>query len=297
MRPYWIGAAALGALLSIAPATAITATQATDEQTAAVPCGDCHDQADVFATNPHARGYAKEAISEVCTSCHGDGTAHIEGGGDKELITVPRGRQGAEETCRMCHDLTSDKRSHAGGAHANSAAVNCLSCHSIHSSEARAAHLLVKRDPGLCSECHSTQAASFRNSPYAHKVGRGAIGCTSCHDPHARPGRENLKTTKAGEPACLECHTEKRGPFVFSHGAMEAGDCMSCHDPHGSPNPKQLIRTRVDQLCLECHSPLTSATLGSQPPSFHNLTSPRYRNCTTCHAAIHGSNRSPQLLK
>jgi nitrate/TMAO reductase-like tetraheme cytochrome c subunit len=55
----------------------------------------------------------------------------------------------------------------------------------------------------------------------------------------------------------------------------------------------------VAQLCIECHSPIASVstTFGSQPPSFHNLSLPRYQNCTTCHVAIHGSNRDPQLLK
>ena len=58
-----------------------------------------------------------------------------------------------------------------------------------------------------------------------------------------------------------------------------------------------LKRATVAQLCIECHSPLTTGTLGSQPPSFHNLRLPRYQNCTTCHVAVHGSNRDPQLLK
>jgi hypothetical protein len=58
-----------------------------------------------------------------------------------------------------------------------------------------------------------------------------------------------------------------------------------------------LKRARVDQLCLECHSPIAGTTLGSQPPSFHNIRLPRYQNCTVCHTAIHGSNRSPVLLK
>ena len=58
-----------------------------------------------------------------------------------------------------------------------------------------------------------------------------------------------------------------------------------------------LTRPTVSQLCLECHSPISGGTLGSQPPSFHDLLSPRYRNCTTCHVAIHGSNSSPELLK
>jgi predicted CXXCH cytochrome family protein len=72
---------------------------------------------------------------------------------------------------------------------------------------------------------------------------------------------------------------------------------MSCHEPHGSVKPSALTRTRVDQLCLECHSPITGGTLGSQPPSIHDLRSPRYRECTVCHVAIHGSNTSTLFLK
>jgi DmsE family decaheme c-type cytochrome len=121
--------------------------------------------------------------------------------------------------------------------------------------------------------------------------------CASCHDPHGRRGDNALKRTRADELPCVSCHAEKRGPFVFSHVTGVAGDCMSCHEPHGSSNPKQLIRARVDQLCLECHSTLNASTLGSQPPSFHNIRLPRYQNCTTCHVAVHGSNRSPALLK
>jgi hypothetical protein len=33
------------------------------------------------------------------------------------------------------------------------------------------------------------------------------------------------------------------------------------------------------------------------PPSFHNLNSPTYRNCTTCHVMIHGSNFDRLFLK
>ena len=58
-----------------------------------------------------------------------------------------------------------------------------------------------------------------------------------------------------------------------------------------------LQRAQVYQLCIECHSNLGHETLGSQPPAFHNLNLARYRNCTTCHVAVHGSNRSPALLK
>lgn len=282
------------------------ATCAFAQEPAAPSCADCHEQATAFASNPHARGSMKEGSvpNDVCAMCHGDGTEHIEGGGDKEKIGVPRGRAGADDTCLLCHDTTTDRRTSRGGIHANSDGVNCLTCHSIHSSSPKSAHLVATAELDLCGSCH-TQAASFRTRPYAHKLDRGGMACSSCHEPHGRTQSaarsfalsNHLRTTKAGEIACLSCHSEKRGPYVFGHGSVEAGDCTSCHEVHGSSNPKQLKRAAVAQVCIECHSPIAVATLGSQPPSFHNLSSARYQNCTTCHVAIHGSNRDPQLLK
>ena len=37
--------------------------------------------------------------------------------------------------------------------------------------------------------------------------------------------------------------------------------------------------------------------LPAHVPAFHDLHSPRYRECTVCHVAVHGSNTSPGLLK
>jgi DmsE family decaheme c-type cytochrome len=219
----------------------------------------------------------------------------MESGGDTGQIAIPRGLQGANETCLMCHDQSNARQSHRTGMHANSNAVHCLSCHSIHSEQPK---LLAREETLVCASCHSSQAASFRNKPYSHRLGRGGMSCSSCHEPHGRPGDENLRRTAAGETACASCHSDKRGPFVFQHGGNAmAADCANCHEPHGSVNPAQLRRTSVAQLCMECHSPITHEQLGSMPPSFHNLNSARYQNCTTCHVAVHGSNRSPQLLK
>lgn len=282
------------------------AKAAEPQAEAAMSCGDCHEQAKAFVNNPHARGSVKkgEVSSDVCQTCHGDGTEHIAGGGDKSKINKPAGLKGSEETCMMCHDTATAKVSRHGSMHANSKAVNCLSCHSIHNADARAPHLVAKPQLQLCGTCH-TQAASFRNRAYAHRLGEGGMECSSCHEPHGRgseAGRSltmagHLKTTPTGESACVNCHTEKRGPFVFQHGGYAAADCTTCHDPHGSSNPKQLRRATVMQVCIECHSPIQTVSLGSQPPSFHNLLDARYQNCTTCHVAVHGSNRSPQLLK
>ena len=275
------------------------------EEPAPVPsCGDCHDeQFKVFTTNPHGVGQAPSPATPipnaVCEKCHGDGKAHIEGGGDKALIFKPAGQEGSDKTCLTCHDVTTDRISRRGGPHANAKTVNCLTCHSIHT--AKATPLLVKPQLALCATCHSTQVASFRNKPYAHRIGSGGMECSSCHEPHGRNGRDMLRKTVSGELPCVNCHTRQRGPFVFQHGAFAIGDCMTCHEPHGSSNRNRLIRSNVAQLCLECHAaiPLASGgnTLGSQPPSFHNLSLARYQDCTTCHVAVHGSDRDPQLMK
>ena len=88
---------------------------------------------------------------------------------------------------------------------------------------------------------------------------------------------------------CGRCHTEKQGPFLFEHAAIRLRGCQGCDEPHGSNNPKMLIRTEMTSLCLECHS-RSANVITAQPPSLHNLNSATYRNCTTCHVMIHGSN-------
>jgi DmsE family decaheme c-type cytochrome len=280
--------------------------QATPAEEAVTPsCSDCHDQAKAFVTNPHARGGVTKGVvsNDVCSTCHGDGTEHMELGGDKTKITVPRGRTGSDETCMLCHDTATDRMSRRG-MHANSNQVSCLTCHSVHSADPRSPHLVAKPQLALCGTCH-TQSASMRAKPYGHRLDRGGMTCSSCHEPHGRRSTAerslaltgHLRRTHSGEAPCLSCHTEKRGPFVFSHGGAELAECTTCHETHGSSNPKQLVRATVQQVCIECHSPTATATLGSQPPSFHNLSLPRYQNCTTCHTAVHGSNRDPQLLK
>lgn len=269
-------------------------------------CSDCHDEAKVFATNVHARGGVTKGVvsNDVCTACHGDGTEHIQSGGDKTKISKPVGRVGSDDVCLLCHETSTDRISRKGGMHANSATVNCLTCHSIHHPDPRSPHLVAKPQLALCGSCH-TQSAGFRNKPYAHRLGRGGMECSSCHEPHGRPSTsvrsmamlDPLRSTPAGEAPCLNCHADKRGPWVFPHGANAVGDCTSCHEVHGSSNPKQLKRANVWQLCIECHSPISNDTLGSQPPAFHNLRLARFQNCTTCHVAVHGSNRDPQLLR
>lgn len=254
------------------------------------PCSTCHDDlAAKFAANPHARAASGRA---ACESCHGNGTNHADEG-DAKLIVVPKGATGSR-TCLSCHGGQAGFTHAASGMHA-SASVYCTDCHSVHG-PATSQALLKKPGSGLCVSCHNRQENLFAK-PFAHRLGHGGLECYSCHNPHGDNGENSLKRTNSDELPCLSCHTDKRGPFVFSHVTGMAGDCLSCHEPHGSTNPKMLIRARVDHLCLDCHTTLPAGNLGSQPPSFHDLRSPRYTNCTVCHTAVHGSNSSALLLR
>jgi DmsE family decaheme c-type cytochrome len=277
------------------PAHAETPQSAPAPATVAA-CADCHEEAGAFARNPHARNVRVPGGDALCASCHGDGTAHAESGGDKALIRVVRGAAGTP-VCLGCHESGSTHASLRTGVHARGETVNCLTCHAIHTADRTQQALLVEPPDALCASCHESQAASHRTKPFAHRIGRGGMSCLSCHDPHAAAGRGAQRLTRAGETPCVSCHAEKRGPFVFPHVTDVAGSCTTCHEPHGSSNPKRLVRAEVYKLCLECHSTLTPGLLGSQPPSTHDLLAPRWRNCTTCHVAVHGSNRSPRLFK
>lgn len=293
--------ATLGVVALLVPAAVVAVGEGAAP--AVVPCADCHDTvAAAFAASPHARALGRDSDPDaVCASCHSGGALHAEAGGDKTLIGKPAGTQGAK-LCLSCHGGKSHNDIEPNGAHA-ARGVHCEACHAMHPEKGMPEALLARPGSSLCVSCHPDVAGSFRK-PYTHPMhetvdgaGKAGMQCASCHNPHGRGGERGLVRSRAGEVACLGCHTDKRGPFVFTHLSLETAGCLGCHEPHGSVNPMMLTRSRVAQLCLECHSPTSAATVGSQPPSFHDVRSPRYQNCTTCHTAVHGSNSSPLLLK
>lgn len=274
-------------------------------------CMECHEEilAQVRKT-PHHIG-AKVG----CTDCHPSTQEHLDDA-TADNIQTPRGKA-ALKACLSCHDMGGSAMAARHGAHAK-ADVNCMDCHFAHGAGTSAdaklvgtwARLIRKADrvdealgprdsstavTALCASCHKDSRADFKK-PFTHRLGHGGMDCASCHDPHGGFGKASLKKS-GGEAGCLGCHSEKRGPHVFEHVTGIAGDCLSCHESHGSANPHQLTRSNMAQLCLECHTEQPLPTFGTQPTGAHDLRSPRYQNCTSCHTAIHGSSRSPALLE
>jgi DmsE family decaheme c-type cytochrome len=261
--------------------TCSTWTLAQDTGPPAEDCAVCHEETVAeMAKTPHAT--AKGWVHETsCFSCHGNGEAHMDGGGDLDAIIRP-GQLPAREASRQCLECHSEQSSHFRGASAlhRLADVSCQDCHNPHLA---AAQMLRERPPELCADCHQGIVAQFE-LPRSHPV----EDCSSCHNPH---GSESLRTsTTLANETCGDCHSEKGAPYVYAHDVALMDGFATCHAVHGSSNRHLLAYETQVNLCYQCHS-------ASVTPVWHSA--PRFLNekCTACHTAIHGSNTSPYFLE
>jgi DmsE family decaheme c-type cytochrome len=268
-------------------------------------CQACHeDLYNAFQKSPHQvvetekrRGFEGRA----CEACHGPAEKHI-GSADPADIRNPAkiAAAAADKICLTCH-LT--QPTHVGRLESSHAKdqVACTSCHKVHAngpdgSVARKVSAVNEQ----CASCHLNVWAQFQR-PNHHKLPEGAMSCVDCHNPHGSIRPAMTQAFTSNEPGCLNCHGDKRGPFTFEHGPVRFEGCGACHEPHGSANPRMLVRQDVRFVCLECHASLPTVnrtgTIGVVPPSFHDLRSPRFQNCTVCHQKVHGSYVDRNLLK
>jgi DmsE family decaheme c-type cytochrome len=296
----------LACAVLIAPLVAAQATYIGSDM-----CLVCHeDVTKAFASNPHhvlasdtKRGPDGGWKGKECEACHGPGSKHAESIDKKDIrnpAALPPAE--AERICLSCH---LNQPTHAGriqSSHVRSQ-IGCTSCHAMHKTPTE----LVARKPGdvnqLCASCHTGEWAAF-SRPYRHRLPEEAMSCVDCHNPHGRNVTSTVRmVASSNEPGCYKCHGEMRGPFVYEHEPLRTDGCVACHEPHGSANPRMLTRDQPRTVCLECHanigapSPKTGNTIGSTPPAFHNLQSPRYQTCVICHIKVHGSNVSSAFLR
>jgi predicted CXXCH cytochrome family protein len=301
-----------------------------DDYVGSDACAACHEvEAKSFSQTTHSRlagaaGWKGKVVG--CESCHGPGKAHVEAGGDKTKIRTFENETAKQisDNCLACHNGKEEHNNFIRGEHWRND-VGCTDCHSphasshpplapksdgasslqpvgpfvAHASDFAASHLLKSPEPLLCMKCHNETRAQF-NRPFHHKVLEGAMSCSDCHNPHGGFEQKQARLATGADAACFKCHADKQGPFVFEHAALKVEGCAACHDPHGSANPKLLKRSSVAQLCIECHSNIGTAPGedfegAAQVP--HDLSSPRYRNCTICHSKIHGSNTSDKFFR
>ncbi len=290
-------------------------------------CTGCHSVVDTqFRKTRHASSQPQGIIGAGCESCHGPGKAHadamVNAGDDaaieagKKLIFGFKGspRENSAQ-CQVCHSTSQDQQ-HFDRSEHHFNGVDCQSCHSPHLVEADLksasersllplgqlfippsrkeeqrwlmSSLLRKSQPDLCFGCHGVVQAQF-NLPSHHGVGEGLMKCTDCHNPHGTRNQPMLKRTNW--EACINCHVEKRGPFLYEHGAVKIEGCTACHSPHGSVSRMLLLRREDRFLCLQCHVDPHAPNVPHGRLGFATRG-----ECVRCHATVHGSNHSQFFL-
>ena len=299
-------------------------------------CGECHeDQFNNFSRTPHAKLEREPSWKGKvlgCESCHGPGGEHVkaieqvmQSGGEltdlRIRILKKEPPKQVSETCLSCHAGREEHNSYRRGEHWRND-VGCTDCHFSHAPDpgppkaesltlisentrqrpdSSVLRMLKGNEAQLCLRCHQEQKAQFL-MPFRHRVLEGTIKCSDCHNPHGGFELKQTRLATGSDAACVKCHTDKQGPFVYEHGPVKVEGCSSCHTPHGASNHKMLKRNEVFQLCIECHTNSHAILLneeGGAPntPSFHNLSTTRIQNCTVCHAMIHGSNLHPFFFR
>ena len=277
-------------------------------------CVACHEpQGKGFGGTKHSKLHQIESWKNKvvgCESCHGPGKAHVEGNGDKlKIVSFKRmDAKAVADTCLSCHAGKEGHNNFRRGEHWRND-VSCNTCHSSHGPEPpnykigsttfvsdisaqnpgqATARMLKANEPQLCIACHNETKSQF-TKPFHHKVLEGTMNCSDCHNPHGGFEQKQTKLAVGADAACIKCHANKQGPFVFEHAPLKVEGCTACHTPHGSSNPKMLKRAQIRQMCFECHTGI-SDELSPGVPSRHNQAQMREQNCTVCHSAIHGSN-------
>jgi predicted CXXCH cytochrome family protein len=260
-------------------------------------CATCH--AEIASEASHAY-HTQQGVE--CEDCHGNGSLHVEGGGDvtKIISFTHRSARDANGVCLSCHAQDEKVRNWMAGKHSSNA-VRCIDCHQIHGKTLRAANEgrmsfdtatqaafvaasvspetdAIVRSPSAtndaCLKCHQSERAQL-SMPYHHPLREGKMNCVDCHDPHGGAGGNNLRTSNVNQ-LCLSCHAQYRGPFAYQHPPVTES-CMLCHTPHGSPNTN-LLSVSEPALCLQCHA------------GHHNGAGlPLPDRCTNCHGSIHGT--------
>jgi len=257
-------------------------------------CLTCHeDQKKGYHGSPHARAKNPRtpAGAQGCESCHGPGQAHVDGGGDKTKIVNPKTltpRQ-ASEACLTCHNR-SEHDNFAGSKH-DARNVSCVTCHSVHAPKSEKAQLKTATQEETCAQCHRTQVNKVHRSSHmpVGNLNENKMECTSCHNPHGSQNVKMLKTGNSITEACVTCHAEKRGPFLWEH-AVGRENCVTCHDPHGTNNERMLV-AKLPMLCQRCHiASRHPATVYDQTQVNNKSNRVVSRSCVNCHSQVHGSN-------
>lgn len=293
-RLRFLCVASLVVLASVALTSAARGATETPPAPAAIDANDCKTCHESAFKKFEKTAHAGQAAS--CSACHGDVGPHLQSNLEKgepgpiDAISLKKKKPAeVNKTCLECHEKT-DHPTWLGSAH-DRRGVGCTDCHSVHEPQSAKSQLKTAAEPDTCYRCHSAiRAQSLRTSH--HPIREGLMTCSSCHNPHDGSKPKLIKADWNNE-LCLQCHTEKRGPFLWEHAPVRE-NCLNCHNPHGSNHDKMLV-SQQPWLCQRCHlNTRHPGTLYSNINAAGQLPTASNRAvehaCKNCHQNVHGGN-------
>lgn len=251
-------------------------------------CRGCHEEKLTLMDRTYHAG-----VAGGCFACHEGAEDHLKGQMDGQGTPGPSFEKMAvrdsNAVCQGCHE-TDHNPTWEGSAHARRG-LACTECHSVHSFKSRTSQLKASSPSATCESCHTAiRAQGLRTSH--HPVREGLMTCGSCHDPHDGTRPRMIKADWVNE-LCLQCHTEKRGPFLWEHLPVRE-NCLNCHTAHGSNHDKLLV-AKQPYLCQRCHMntrhPGTfydGRVAGGTLATASNRAAEHA--CKNCHQYVHGGN-------
>jgi DmsE family decaheme c-type cytochrome len=284
-------------------------------------CLMCHENiGKAFEATMHGHLESFEVLGGEtgCRTCHGDGAAHMDSGGEPgTILSLGDGmfRELVSDACVTCH-RTGQLHDWQGSTHEMNG-VGCSDCHSVHQPMDRLKH----NSPEPCYACHREVQAQFQY-PSHHPVREGHMTCAACHTPHGS-SIGLIKHDERPAELCFNCHGDQSGPFLFEHEPVNEG-CDTCHTPHGAVANNLLVQAEPF-LCLQCHEahfhsgleawdtdtryvprydpdydpgkPRTATYPGGEVPNPFGEESYRRAmttKCSQCHTKVHGSDLPSQ---
>jgi hypothetical protein len=228
---------------------------------AGLGCVDCHGgnpnatDETAHATDNFKRPDSKQAIAELCASCHAD---------------VRRMNPYGLPTDQFARYKTS-KHGEQLFEHNDQNVAVCTDCHGAHditSPKSPTSHVYPTNIPGTCGRCHadaklmdryklpSDVVAQYKTSYHAYMVfEKGDLSAPTCVTCHGSHGATPPGTAQVGE-VCGKCHGRQRELFSRSPHAEAASaglfsECVSCHGNHAIQKASlELFAT----ACIKCHA-------------------------------------------
>jgi Tfp pilus assembly protein PilF len=179
-------------------------------------CLFCHAglvQPNVPGTTNRFRGAPFLQNGIACETCHGPGSAHVEGRGAMINPAELTGER-RDSICLQCH-LEGQSRIRREGKR--------LEDYRPGDRLSDFLSIFVREDAARDRPGAVSQVESLAASVCKRKSG-DAMSCLTCHDPHVKPSAQT--SARYYRDKCLTCHARTREDAHFA-----AGECTSCHMP------------------------------------------------------------------